>query len=298
MSEFDEIKPIQERTSTYFNSIVRRNVRPLNIDQLSQDAVDNFNLQIQLAFTDSAEETIRRVRYLIPYILQSIDWEEYSIPLEAWQLRYYYQRERFLAKSKLKYQDFLNHEPLQNSIAELDLSPEPTFEFILFLKYYFDMRSELRFSPIEQLTRARDALESLKENNTASIDINVGGKHYKIENTNFVKRIIASIPLEDLCSGAFINDFDQGSPRNKIRALDYFIIKTLLDYLPIKQDVPKRGTYSQAERNFGLSVLNYIGRLPSFDINGVCSRENNATFDKLMRDFNDEEIPFAMELFL
>lgn len=58
------------------------------------------------------------------------------------------------------------------------------------------------------------------------------------------------------------------------------------------------GHFSQAERNFGLSVLSLCGRLPDIDREGECSQENNATFDKLMRDFKGTSIPFAMELFL
>ncbi len=47
-----------------------------------------------------------------------------------------------------------------------------------------------------------------------------------------------------------------------------------------------------------LSVLSICERLPDIDREGECSQENNATFDKLMRDFKDTPIPFAMELFL
>ena len=84
--------PIQEIISVYFNNIIRRNVSPMTVDELDSEVLDEFNRQIELAFTDEAEEAKRRVRYLAPYILQNIDWEEYAIPLEAWQLRFYYQR--------------------------------------------------------------------------------------------------------------------------------------------------------------------------------------------------------------
>jgi hypothetical protein len=72
----------------------------------------------------------------------------------------------------------------------------------------------------------------------------------------------------------------------------------LLDYLPIHHNRRQGAVYSQAERNFGLSVLSLCHRLPDNDREGVCSKENNATFDKLMRDFHSEHIPFAMRLFL
>lgn len=134
MTKVDEIKPVQEMTSTYFNSIIRRDINTYSVEDLPLEVIANFNHQIRLAFTDDAEDAISRVRYLIPYILQSIDWDQYSLPLEAWQLRYYYQRDRFLAKTRLSYSDFINHKPLQKAVSDLGLQPEPTFEFILFLK--------------------------------------------------------------------------------------------------------------------------------------------------------------------
>lgn len=291
-------KPIQETTSTYFNSIVRGEVVSLTVDDLSPDLIEDFNEKVRLAFADDADDTIRRVRYLIPYIIQSIDWNEYGIPLEAWQLQYYYQRSRFIKKSHLDYDVFLNHEPLQNAIKALGLDAEPTFEFILFLKYYFGMRSELRYSAIEQLAMAQAALDELKAGDEALIDINVAGKHFRINNTEFIKSAHSLINKEELKSSSFKNDFIEGSSRDKLRAIDYYMIKTLLDFLPIKDKGNRRGQFSQDERNFGLSVLSLCGRLPDIDREGECSRENNATFDKLMRDFKTLRIPFAMELFL
>lgn len=291
-------KPDQEMTSVYFNPIVRKNVEPITVDALPASVLEEFNSQVELAFDEDAQVTIRRVRYLVPYILQSIDWDEYGLPLEAWQLRYYYRRDRFLDKTHLSYDDFLNHEPLQNSIVALELEPEPTFEFILFLKYYYGLRSELRYSAIEQFELACAALAATGDDDSVSIDINVSGKHFKINNTSFVRKALLSVNKESLRQGAFVNDFSEGSNRDKIRALDYYIVKTLLDYLPIRRKSERGGVYSQDERNFGLSVLSYIGRLPDVDREGECSKENNATFDKLMRDFRNAGIPFAMELFL
>lgn len=111
-------------------------------------------------------------------------------------------------------------------------------------------------------------------------------------------QIIGGFDTKSLRKTGFRDDFTNGGTRDKVRALDYFIVKTLLDYLPIRHDSTRRGMYCQAERNFGLSVLSLCGRLPDFDREGECSKENNATFDKLMRDFRNTPIPFAMELFL
>jgi hypothetical protein len=160
------------------------------------------------------------------------------------------------------------------------------------------MRSELRYSSVEQLQLAQSALQNLESGKDASIDISVGGKHFKIANTQFVKEAICMIDCQKLKNSSFINEFNEGSSREKIRAIDYYLVKTLLDYLPIKREPNRNNLYNQNERNFGLSVLSYIGRLPDIDRDGTCSKENNATFDKLMRDFNGTRIPFAMELFL
>lgn len=289
--------PLQETTSTYFNSIIREDVVPMTVDDLEQSVIDKFNDKIQLAFADDAEVVKRRVMYLIPYIIQSIDWDKYDTPLEAWQLQYYYRRERFVKKSNLDYETFLNHKPLQRAISALGLESEPTFEFILFLKYYYGMRSELRYSAIELLKMAQQALSKSDENCQVSLDLNVSGKHFRFGNARFVKDAIMLIDKEKLKFGSFENDFVEGAPRDKLRAIDYYMVKTLLDYLPINNG-HHRGMFSQAERDFGLSVLSLCGRLPDFDREGVCSRENNATFDKLMRDFKMVRIPFAMELFL
>lgn len=290
--------PIQETTSTYYNAIVRKEVCPMTVEDLTAEVVDYFNGQIRIAFTDEGDQTVERVRYLIPYILQSIDWDTYGIPLEAWQLRYYYQRERFFTKTRLSYDTFMAHAPLQEALKTLKLDPVPTFEFILFLKYYYTLRSELRYSAVEQLSQALKAIENLAPGESASIDISVAGRHYKINNTSFVKQALRTIPFDSLNKGAFANDFNEGGSRDKIRALDYYVVKTLLDYLPMKDGQRHRGKYSQAQRNFSLSVLSYLGRLPDIDREGECSKENNATFDKLMRDFKGVSIPFAMELFL
>ena len=290
-------KSLQESTSVYFNNIIRRDVTPKSVNELDAETIDNFNRQIELAFLDDAEGVKMRVSYLAPYILQNIDWEEYSTPLEAWQLRFYYQRSRFLDKTGLSYENFLTHKPLQEAIKKLHLMPEPVFEFILFLNYYYGLRSDLRFSCVEQFNILANEL-GMADNKTVSMDVCIAGKHFKINNTKFIQRMFVAVDLNQLSDSAFSSEFTQGSSREKIRALDYYLVKTLLDYLPIDKSQRKRGRFSQIERDFGLSVLSLCGRLPDNDRAGVCGKENNATLDKLMRDFAHKPIPFAMELYL
>ena len=288
-------KPIQETTSTYFNNILKKAIAPKSIEEIDPHMIEDFNNAINDAFTDESETVRLRLKYLIPYIIENIDWVEYGIPLEAWQLKYYYQRDRFLKITHLSYDDFLKHELLQQSIDELGLDPEPVFEFILFLSYYYGLRADLKFSSVEQLTKVKQALQEYESE--ATMDIVVNGKHFKFTNSNFIKTLFSNIDADKLNYGAFSNNFEEGSSREKIRALDYYLIKSLLDFLPIKSE-RKKGKYTQAERNFSLCVLNFLGRLQGDEPEIICSQFNNATFDKLMRDFKDMEIPFAMELFL
>lgn len=288
-------RPIQETTSTYFNPILKNVVKPIPIENINPILVETFNRAVEDAFTGDAPIVKERIKYLIPYIIQNIDWDEYGAPLEGWQLKYYYQRERFLKVSGLSYDKFRNHPQLLLAIEDLGLEPEPVFEFILFLCYYYRLRSDLRFSPIEQLEKLRTELN--KKDTVAHMDVVVNGRHFKFSNSSFIKTLFRSVETDVLIGGSFKNNFDEGPHRDKIRALDYFIIKTLLDYLPIKTE-RKKGKFSQAERNFSLCVLNFCGRLQGDEPDIICSQFNNATFDKLMRDFKDIKIPFAMELFL
>lgn len=285
----------QETTSVYFNDILNKKVEPLSVDRLQPEVVEQFNRIIEDGFGEEATTTKRRLRYLIPYILQAIDWETYGIPLEAWQLRYYYQRERFLERTGLNYDEFLYHEYLQNAIEELGLDPEPTFEFLLFLKYYFDLRSELKHSAVEQFEKLQDALKP--DSSKVKMEVIVDGRHFKFANSSFIRSLLESVDSTKFTQGSFKNDFNEGGKRDKKRALDYYLVKTLLDYLPIKVE-KRRGQFVQAERDLSLSVLHYLGRLTSDEPEFLCGFDNNVTFDKLMRDFKDQSIPFAMELFL
>ena len=195
----------------------------------------------------------------------------------------------------MSYEEFLQHDLLQQSIKELGLDPEPVFEFILFLSYYYGLRADLKFSSCEQLSKVKQALS--ENDGDVSMEVVVKGKHFKFNNANFIKALFSELDSDKLNYGTFSTDFGEGSPREKIRALDYYLIKTLLDFLPIKNERTK-GKYTQTERNFSLCVLNYCGRLQGNDPEIICSQFNNATFDKLIRDFKNVEIPFAMELFL
>lgn len=178
-----------------------------------------------------------------------------------------------------------------------ELEPATVERFILFLSYYYSLRSELKYSSREQLSRIISELE-LSADADICMDVKVNNKHFKINDSRFLVSMFGAIDIERFNGSRFSDVFNQGTPREKVRALDYYIVKTLLDYLPTDKSLRRGGHFSQAERNFGLSILSLRGRLPDIDREGECCHENNATFDKLMRDFSGRPIPFAMELFL
>lgn len=287
--------PLQETTSTYFNNILNHDSVPVTVDDFDEQKIREFENIVSIAFPGEADLVNKRLHYLLPYIVQAINWHEYGSELQPWQLTYYYQRSRFIDQTGLRYESFKNHSLLVKAVEELGLEPEPTFEFILFLKYYFNLRGDLKFSSVEQLQKLREALSA--DHSEARMDVIVNGKHFKFENSQFIKQVFSMINPESFTSADFRDNFNEGGSREKLRALDYYLIKTLLDYLPIKNR-SHRGQYSQTERNFALCVLNFCGRLVGDDREILCSSFNNVTFDKLMRDFRDTKIPFAMELFL
>lgn len=287
--------PLQETTSTYFNNILNQEITPVNVLDFEVEKIRAFEQVVRIAFPDEYENVNRRLHYLVPYIMHAINWQEYGTDVQPWHLRYYYQRERFIERTGLRYDDFLKHRFLVEAVDALGLEREPTYEFILFLKYYFGLRGELKFSSVEILLKLQEALSQPEA--MARMDVSVNGKHFKFENSQFIKQIFSGISPDAFSAGAFRDNFDEGGSREKVRALDYYLVKTLLDYLPVTKR-SQRGQFSQAERNFALSVLNFCGRLVGEDVEGICSHENNVTFDKLIRDFRSSKIPFAMELFL
>ena len=71
-------KPIQETTSTYFNPILKKSVVPLPVEDINPQLVETFNKAVEEAFTQDAPIVKERIEYLIPYIIQNIDWDEYG----------------------------------------------------------------------------------------------------------------------------------------------------------------------------------------------------------------------------
>jgi hypothetical protein len=188
---------------------------------------------------------------------------------------YYKRREHILQEIGFSEQKFYNFKLLQDQIGILGLNPRATFEFITYL-YYYSLGNRKR-SKITYGERIKEMLD-LMDTAVTSMTIKVGRKNFIFKDGEFIKSMFTHY----LDANLFSSCLAMYEEKELKRETDYRIIKTLLDYLPIKQ-MKKKGCYTQAERNFSLCVLYFCGSLLG-DEYEVCMK-NNATFDKLMRDF-------------
>lgn len=125
------------------------------------------------------------------------------------------------------------------------------------------------------------------------LDVSVGRKHIKFENDRFIKSLFAVI-LNSNVEG--LNSVETIKP-DKLE-IDYILIKTLLDNLPIKYTKEKKGKYTKAERIFSLSVLWLTGEIAHGKNDSPLDTEtfNNGTFDLLMRRYKDMPLPAVFAL--
>lgn len=192
---------------------------------------------------------------------------------------YYKNREGILQDIGFSEKKFYAFELLQEQIRILKLNPISTFDFIAYL-YYYTLRDRNKKSTT--YSEKISEILSLIDDKGADMTIKVGRKKFSFENKLFIKSMLMHYKEANLQALYMVNSENKSQKRET----DYRIIKTLLDYLPIKK-TNKRGIYTQTERNFSLCVLYFIGSLLG-DEYEVCLN-NNATFDKLMRDFKDTE---------
>ena len=192
---------------------------------------------------------------------------------------YYKNREEILQDIGFSEKKFYAFKLLQEQIRILKLNPISTFDFIAYL-YYYTLRDRNKKSTT--YSEKISEILSLIDDKGADMTIKVGSKKFSFENKLFIKSMLMHYKEANLQALYMVNSENKSQKRET----DYRIIKTLLDYLPIKK-TNKRGIYTQTERNFSLCVLYFFGSLLG-DEYEVCLN-NNATFDKLMRDFKDTE---------
>lgn len=249
-----------------------------------------FNAWIKKYHESEHTDIEERLQYIREYALLFPDFDgEEWFPSQT-VLNYYEFRAERLKDLALSEEEFYNFDILQDAIVDLGLSPKATFDFIVYL--WNELSKWLYQGNIERMEdRMKRLVERIDErpNDSLELDIKIGSKHFKFSNNSFIKSVIASFLNSNLDSG---NIVERVYPTK--REIDYILICTLLRNLPIKHKKQKKGTFSQSERNFGLSVLWLTGELnhkKSDDPTDFCTKENNVTFDKLMRDFKDMQLP-------
>lgn len=235
-----------------------------------------------------------RLEYIRRYSLQFPDYDGEIWEPEQSAYRHYDARSQKMDNCRLSEEEFYNFDIMQKAITDLELSPKATFEFILYLwnelyKWLYRGNIEMIDSRIKRLIARIDTHPDDK----LELDIKVGGRHFKFSNERFIKSLIANYVNSNIESGA-----EEIYPAK--REIDYILICTLLRNLPIKHKKQKKGTFTQAERNLGLCGLWLTGELnhkKGDDPTDYCTKDNNATFDKLMRDYKDMPLPIISPLF-
>ncbi len=189
-----------------------------------------FNAWIKKYPESKHEEIIERLKYIRSYILLFPDFDG-----EQWQpsqdaIYYYDNRKQRIENSGLSEDEFNEFEILQESIADLGLSPKATFDFIIFI--WHELSKWLYRGTIERMEdRINRLVERIDErpNDSMELDIKIGRRHFKFTNQQFVKSIIASFISSNLESG---NQVETIYPTK--REIDYILVRTVLQFLPIK----------------------------------------------------------------
>ncbi len=206
-------------------------------------------------------------------------------PLQA-PFAYYRSRSTYLKELPFTEDEFYNFALIQGAISKLGLLPQPTFEFIVFLYHIVKVWSENQITT--GISRVNNILSILEEqpNTKLKMNIKVGGKNFEFDNSLFIHSMLEFYSSHEQVSHYLV---ERENKRIRERTIQYSLVKTLLDYLPIKVKKPEDVKFVQSERDFALCTL-YLCKLlmgiPAY----VCTKDNNATFDKLMRDFKDFNI--------
>ncbi|WP_455667436.1 hypothetical protein [Phocaeicola sp.] len=206
-------------------------------------------------------------------------------PLQA-PFAYYRSREIYLRELPFTEDEFYKFTYIQDAIKKLGLKAQPTFEFMAFLYYIIKVWSENQITTSG--AKIDNILTLLKEQpkTKLAMNIKVGSKSFEFTNSLFIQSLLEFYSSHDLISHDLV---EQENKRVRERTIQYSLVKTLLDYLPIKVDKSEDTRFVQAERNLALCAL-YLCKLLMGDPAYVCTKDNNATFDKLMRDFKDFNI--------
>ena len=239
------------------------------------------------------EEIKERLEYIRQYALNYPDFDGDGFSPSQAAIRYYDFRQQRLEHCKFSENDFYGLEEIQEAVKELGIQPKPTFEFIVYLwdilKNWLEKGNRERVE--EKVQHLLDLMEQSPDD-SIKMDVSIGRKHIMFENNLFIKSLFA----------VFLNSNIEGlnstehTKSNKLE-IDYILIKTLLDNLPIKHKKDKRGKYTKEERLFALSVLWLTGEIAHGRDDSPVDSETftNGTFDLIMRKYKDTLLPAVFD---
>ena len=131
-----------------------------------------------------------------------------------------------------------------------------------------------------------EAVKNSDKEEKITMTITVGKDKFEFTNSYFLKEYL-SLQHED--DSDYMNIVQFGEKGATPRGIQYLFIKNLLTYLPYTIKKDKGIKYTQLERDFSLCALHLCGFLRTDneeEVEIICTKDNNATFDKLMRDFD------------
>lgn len=205
-----------------------------------------FNAWIKKYPECKHEEIIERLKYIRSYTLlfPEFDGEQWQPSQDA--MSYYDNREQRIKNCGLSEDEFNEFEILQESISDLGLSPKATFDFIVFI--WHELSKWLYRGTIERMEdRINRLVERTDErpNDSMELDIKIGSKHFKFANQQFIKSIIANFINSLLESG---NQVETIYPAK--REIDYILVRTILQFLPIKHKKQKKRYVHTSRKEF------------------------------------------------
>lgn len=236
-----------------------------------------------------------RLKYLREYCMKHPMWngDNYQ-PLHA-PFAHYQSREVAMKELGFDEVKFYSFDEIQEVIKELGLEPEPTMEMIVFFLYLVKSNTKNQNKTAKE--EILEIIAEIEESGSATMSIKAGKNKHQISNVHLIHSILQAFSRSNSYSQYLIVP----QPRNSqyLRQEQYLLVQNLLDNLPTKVKKGKKQLYTQAERTFGLCVLyicDYLKCHSKEELPFVCGKYNNATFDKLMRDFKKKNVKLSIRL--
>lgn len=285
-------EPIDEQ-SDYGQSYITPEIKEELLDMEREQEEKLLNKLYEKYDTFGSKLLLENLKYIKAYCNKHpVCYDGCYQPLNA-PYGYFWSREHILSESKITEENFYKFALLQEAISALGLESQPTFEFIAFLLNLIKKYSEKRVVTCkERITKTLTAMANCNKEDKISMKIKVGRESFEFHNTLFIKSLLREYCHANSKSQQLI---EVKIKKRQQRIIQYSLLKTLLNELPYQVEKAEGVKYTQSERNFCLCVLHFC-KLLIGEVESACTKENNATFDKLMRDFAGTETNYFLSI--